>query len=77
MLMLHYFGHLMRRTDSLENTPMLEKMKGKRRRGQQGMRWLDSITGSMGTSLSKLQEKVKGREDCCATVHGLEELDTT
>ena len=56
---------------------MLEKMKGKRRRGQQGMSWLDSITGLMGMSLSKLQEKVKGREDCCATVHGLKELDTT
>ena len=77
MLKLQYFGHLMQRASLLEKTLMLEKMKGKRRRGQQGMSWLDSITGLMGMSLSKLQEKVKGREDCCATVHGLKELDTT
>ena len=64
-----YFGHLMRRADSLEKTLMLGKIEGKRRRGQQRVRWLDSITDSMDMNLSKLQEMVKDREVWHATVH--------
>ena len=69
MLKLQYFGHLMRRVDSLEKTLMLRKTEGRRRR-QQRMRWLDSITDAMDTDLSKLQETVKDRGVWCAIVHG-------
>ena len=75
-LKLQYFGHLMRTADSLEKTLMLGKIEGRRRRGWQRVKWLDSLTNSMDTNLGKLQEMVKDRESWHAAVHGIAKSQT-
>ena len=75
-LKLQYFGHLMRRVDSLKKTLMLGEIGGRRRRGRPRMRWLDSITDSMAMSLSELREMVMGREAWRATIHGVAKSQT-